>query len=103
MLDGSKIKLPSKFINSTAMAKFLHASVSSTPLYESDFKISLNSILKEMLHMFIGGVVITVGVGWFFPAAVPWLVGIFLLVILASPFSFMDENPKRSPGYHSGA
>ena len=95
MIDGSIIKLPSKFINAKAMAKFLHASVSSTPLYESDFRISLNSILKEMLHLLIGGMVITAGVGWFFPAAVPWLVGVLLLVILVSPFSFMDENPKR--------
>ena len=91
-VDGQTIRFPSKFLNAASAAKFLHASVSCTPLCEADFKISLKSILKDMLHMFFGGALITVGAGFFFPDAVPWLAGIFLLVTLMSPFPFMDEN-----------
>ena len=93
-INGQTIGFPSKFLHAKSAAKFLHASVSSTPLCESDFKISPRSILKEMLQMLIGGAVLTIGVGYFFPDTIPWLSGIFLLVALVSPF--MDENDNTS-------
>lgn len=91
-IDAQTITLPSKFVNAVSAAKFLNASVSCTELDESDFQISLKSILKGMLHMLVGGAVVTVSIGAFFPETVPWIIGIFLLVILTSPFSFMDKN-----------
>ena len=93
-IDGQTIRFPSKFLHAKSAAKFLDASVSCTPLYESDFRISPRSILKEMLQMLIGGIVLTIGVGYFFPDTVPWLSGISLLVVLVSPF--MDENDNTS-------
>ena len=93
-IDGQTIGFPSRFLHAKSAAKFLHASVSSTPLYESDFRISPRSLLKEMLRMLVGGAVLTIGVGYFFPDTIPWLSGIFLLVALVSPF--MDENDNTS-------
>ena len=95
-IDAQTITFPSEFVDAASVAKFLYASVSCTPLDGSDFKIPLKSILKNMLQMLIGGAVITVGVGAFFPDAVPWLIGAFLLVVLTSPFSFMDKNDAEA-------
>lgn len=89
-LYGDTVRFPSRFIHARSVAEFLHASVAMEPLF--DLKRSKFSVLKEMFHLLIGGILLTVAIGFFFPAAVPWVAGLCCFVVLASPFSFMDKN-----------
>lgn len=88
--SGIKSKLPTKFVNSRSLAKFLNAAVAMTPLCEKDMKVSIFSIIKETLRLFIGGIILSLLTGVIFPPAAPIIFSIILIVIIVNPF--LDKN-----------
>jgi len=91
-ITGKEFVLPSKFVDSSSLAKFLNSSVAMTPFYSKDFKISFKAILKEMLKMLVGGIALTFITAFF--GLAPFAVLITIIIVILSPFAFMDKNEK---------
>lgn len=91
-IEGNKTILPSRFINARSLSKFLNSAVSMTPIHEKEMNVSLLSILKETIQLFLGGTIITMLIGAVFPPAAPVIAVIIFIVILLNPF--MDKNEQ---------